>query len=314
MGFLQDILEKDTDGQLKRHLFRTITVGSYAFLLVTMMFIGGVVWRVFDGSEVEIFGLKVSGNAEKGGNSTKNKKPRESDKYQATPGRSETSPPAPAAVPVALGLAAAPQNLAINTAWQVLPHGDFQACLQEAKEVAGLARLSDISSNNNMVWGVLRHDTKPFTNVSMRCMDVNGISTAFLIAYGASEVANSSMMETLIQEFSIKAKGATTAMFGGAGKNISIFNGYVVLKLPDVEQCKTTTNEALLSMKASNLSSSASGASRFLFAVVETSRLSVICAPFNNVMTAVYNVAGFNDSEVRRLRDQLSARYEPFKQ
>jgi hypothetical protein len=311
MGVVQEILKNDTDGSLKRHLFRTIKFGSYAFLIVVMSLFSGIAWRLFTGSEVEVFGLKISGQTKEASSPAAKPAPAAAA-GQAASSRAVEQKPSEAAA----ALAAQPvsstnlSNLKISHAWTAMPHGDFQRCNQDVTEVINIMRLSDISNNGQSYWATATKDGKATANISVRCMDVNGLSLAFMVAVGSDMAEAKSQIDRMHQEFNVKNKGVGYQLLGGASKRLVIHNVYVQTTLPDAEQCRKMGAEAMSAMSASDINNTGNVS---VFGIIETSRVSLQCMPGIGGMMAALNVISFNDGEAQRIRDQISGRFAAVK-
>jgi hypothetical protein len=314
MGFIQDILKADKDGQLKRHIFRTLTIGVYGLLLVGILLVSGVVWRVFSGSEVEVFGLKISGSAKDASAGQRTARPP--DGKQDTAGSSPASA-GDKANPPAAGTQAASQpsqawrDIKLNTSWYALPHGDFATCLQDSREIFSQLRLSELGQAGATVWATQKSDGQTIAQISLRCMDLNGISIAFAVVYGQADAAITALSEKVSQEFVVRSKGAIPSTLGGAGHRAVVGNGWVATNIANVEQCRKTAGDVLTALKARNIVSTVAN---FTFAVIDSMRVSIVCAPITDGTMTTYSVAGFNDVDTRRLLDRMAAAYQPYRQ
>jgi hypothetical protein len=141
-------------------------------------------------------------------------------------------------------------------------------------------------------------------------MDLNGLAVAFLTTYGHSEKDNGALLDKLMQEFAIKAKGAMFNTLGGSGRQILMNSGWVILKDPEIEKCHTNSNEILVGLKAGNVVRTGTN---FFFAILDSSRISLVCTPVGEQVSAVINVAGFNEGEIRRIREQIQTAFGPFR-
>lgn len=287
MGVISELLENDKDGRLRRHIFRAASLVGYVAVVAVVLFLSGMIWRLFSGAEVEIFGVHVAN-------------PVEQKDKAARP--AAASGPAPTTRPAAAG-----GEVFASHAWTPVGLVDFEGCRQAANEAMNRAQLSGIQRNPYGFIGTLRREGATLSTAQLRCMDVNGLALAFVMAYGPGEPANVDLMETLLRELSLRNGGVSINTLGGPARALMPSYYWAPSKLETAEACRKQAMEAMSRNRASNLSEARSA----VFGAIDNTRVTILCQRDAGGLIVGVVVDAFSVAEADRVRDLIRREFTP---
>lgn len=299
MGLITELLENDTDGTLRKNMFRTVHVVGYVLVLGLVVFLAGLTWRMFNGSEVEIFGVRV-----------------------ASPDRTETAPtisqpvtPIPGNVPVSgpaapttvepLSPAEHLRRTFYRNAWIAMP-GDLEICTQTALEIATKLGVVEPSRADQVVRGQFRKDQGE-VHTRIRCMPMNGFSLAVISGISTSDSLTTEFVEAARLAFLERTGSVPSERVAGTIAKQEERYSWMLTRFDSVKACTDFADLAISRQKPSTKTYDGPG----VFAVIDGTRATILCIQQNNLITAIIAVNGFWRDDVHRVRDALVKELTP---
>lgn len=308
MGLISELLENDKDGSLRRHIFRITQVAGYVFVAGLVLFLGGLTWRMFTGSEVELFGIRV-----------------------ATHERAETAQPPAAAPPVATIPPAAPVSSAPATpspanpapaqpisaaqhlrgtfflnAW-VSMQGDFETCMLNAAEAFAKIGISSPNRAASEMSGQFMRPNGLEAHLRVRCMHFNGFSVAFLASISPDRPMAQLALDEITREFNAKVGPQLVDRYAGTNDKQHERYSWMLTRFPNVEACREYADLAISKLKPALKTYDGPG----VFSLVDGVRATILCIQQEGRITAMMAANGFNRDEVHRVRDALVREMTP---
>jgi hypothetical protein len=299
MGLITELLENDKDGTLRKNMFRTVHIVGYVLVLGLVVFLAGLSWRMFNGSEVEIFGVRV-----------------------ASPNQTETTPtiaqpvtPAPGNPPVSGVVASAKveplspaehlRRTFYRNAWIAMP-GDLEICTQTALDITTRLGVVDPSRADQIVRGQLRKDQGE-VHVRIRCMPMNGFSIAYIAGISTSDPLSTEFVEAARLAFLERTGSAPSERVAGTIAKQEERYSWMLTRFETVKACTDFADLAISRQKPSTKTYDGPG----VFAVIDGTRATILCIQQNNLITAIVAVNGFWRDDVHRVRDALVKELTP---
>lgn len=296
MGIVSDLFANDRDGSLRRHVFRVISTLGYVFVLGMMLFLGGLVWRMFTGAEVEIFGIRVA-----------NPDPPE---RITTTSSGPVTPVPPTAPPIAppAGQSGTPPLWRLLTAWVPMT-GGLEECMQVSNEALNRAQISAVQRLPFGWTGHFRKEGTTLANTSVRCIPANGFAIAFVTSSAASEATNSEVMDAVLREYNIKTGNVPLARLGGAAPQLSEHYSSLETNFENITACRDFAKKVYEDKKAQIRSVETSA----VFSQMNGVRTSALCIRDAGRITVMITGIGFWSEEAIRVRDLIVRDFQPVK-
>lgn len=306
MGLISELLEHDTDGRLKRLLLRLSSAIGYVIVVSVVLFSGGVIWRMYTGSEVEIFGLRVAGS--KIDKTDKDEDEGKTAGRKTGPAKASTVPepktdpsPPPSAITAATTPPAPPKALT-STAWAPIA-GDFEACVQAAMAAAPRAGMTAVERNTHGLKGEIAANSPLAVDVTIRCMALNGYSLALSLATSPKPDANLAAVNAINREIGAITGAPLVETLGGGVEKMVDYYRWFHTSFPNAEACRKHAHAAHDKLKPDWKREDRPG----IFSRIGNVRATTICLQEGNRVSAMIAVYGFSRDEATRVREALAS-------
>lgn len=299
MGLITELLENDKDGTFRRNMFRAAHVVSYILVLGLVVFMAGLTWRMFNGSEVEIFGVRVASpdRAEIAATINQPAVPQ--------PG----NPTVPAAPPPAqieqLSPAEHLRRTNYRNAWIAMP-GDLEICAQTALDIVTKLGVNEPTRAEQVVRGQLRKDQGE-VHTRVRCMPMNGFSLAYISGISTSDTLATNFVEAARLAFLEKTGSVPSDRIAGTVAKQEERYSWMLTRFDSVKACSDFADLVISRQKPSTKTYDGPG----VFSVIDGTRATILCIQQNNLISAIVAVNGFWRDDVHRVRDALVKELTP---
>lgn len=181
--------------------------------------------------------------------------------------------------------------------------------MQISNEALNRAQISAVQRLQFGWTGQFRKEGAILTNVSVRCIPVNGFSIAFLANSAASETTNGEVMDAIIREYNIKTGNVPLARLGGSATQISEQYYSLETSFGDIIACRDFAKKVYEDQKAQIRAVETSA----IFATLNGVRTSALCIRDSGRISVMITGLGFWNEEAIRVRDQIVRDFQPMK-
>jgi hypothetical protein len=295
MGIVTELLANDTDGKLRRHIFRVTQVAGYILILGLMLFLTGLTWRMFNGAEVELFGIRVA-NPEK----TENIElpVRRRDEPISNPSLAPSSPSVPAT--------STPAPIQNASSWYFIL-GDHIACTNATRDALGRAQLNGFQGDSNGFVGFAMKPGAVRVDVFTRCISLNGFSLAVYNAISTQAAASGEVLRQITTEFTNRVGPIAVDKFVGTTDRQFEFYNWQFTTFPSVEACGSFAAQVHNRQNPTWRR----GDGPAIFAFVGSTRVTTLCIKDGDRVSIITATNGFSQEEATALRDRYAKEFVP---
>jgi hypothetical protein len=291
MGIVSELLANDTDGKLRRHIFRVVSFTVYCSALLVMLLLAGLVWRMYTGSEVELFGLRVA-HAEK------------TEKPEPLPKEKEATAPKLAQAPAAN----APFILQNASSWYVIP-GDLNACGAATRDALGRSQLNGFQGDQNGYVGFAMKAGGIKVDVFTRCLTLNGISIAIYNTVSGQQSASGEVLRAISNAFAERVGPVgIDRIVGTVDRQFEYYN-WQNTTFPSPEACSAFASQVHNRQNPTWRR----GDGPAIFAFIGATRVTTICIRDGDRVTIITATNSFSQEEAIALRDRYAKEFEPMR-